>query len=260
MTTDKRRYSVRLLHAGGPTLFEVRRLCTGFVDVDVSGALPDAAIRIAVLHCVGRPSNGTSTASHGTPVINISLDEAVGFPRTGDDAVEHYDVSKPRQRLTLLARLASLVEWHGTARHGTKVHALFSSCQLYEQIALIQRTFSLHLSERGLADRVGMNPSTLFRLFQQVGRVSPARFLQWVRMHELAKRLAGGTSSVELIAHELGFHHAESARRTLRNVVGMSIASLRTTEGLVEFERQMVAACERAAAAHVSGLPSRDHV
>ena len=83
MTTDKRRYSVRLLHAGGPTLFEVRRLCTGFVDVDVSGALPDAAIRIAVLHCVGRASNGTSRASHGTPVINISLDEAVGFPAQG---------------------------------------------------------------------------------------------------------------------------------------------------------------------------------
>ena len=231
------RYSVRLLRVDGPILFEVRRLCAGLVELEARGALSTETLRLATL-CGGEIA-AELTARHASeePVIKLTNGAFTDLLGAVRGSVEHYDVSKAAERLTLLARLAQLAAPLCTAQP-------YGSCQLYEQVAVIQRVFSLHMTERDLAQRLGVDTSTLFRLFRRAGRLSPRRFLQWVRMYELAQRLAGTSVSAEVLAGDLGFRHAESAGRTMRKVVGMPIVALRTAEGLRQFTERMTAACQ----------------
>jgi len=157
--------------------------------------------------------------------------------------VESYDVSDAFARLVLLGRIAASVA-HRDAfpdQQGHERRDAFANYPTYQCIATIQRTFSLHMTEQELLDRVGMSATSMYRRFRQAGTLTPSRLMQWVRMHEVAKRMATNPC-IERVAEALGFAHAESARRTMRTLTGIGLRELRGEKGLIAFERCLAAA------------------
>ena len=104
---------------------------------------------------------------------------------------------------------------------------------------MIQRSFRLGLTERELCDRVGIDPATLRRWYSRVGALTPERAMCWVRMHELALRLARRAGSIDLSACELGLSAPANLRRTMKRLTGLSPKSLRQPAVLAQFVAQM---------------------
>ena len=235
---------VTMVAVKGAALFEIRRLFSQWVTLETQspGKLPQAvAVLCGDLSVLPR----TRRDEREVPVLHVGIGHGMVLAPYTMHHVEHYNLADPFAKLVLLARIAAL-----SARHADlRVHTLSSrQCDVYEGrplyqcVAIIQRTFNLHLTERELLDRVEMSASSLYRLFRQTGALPPSRLLQWVRMHEVAKRLALD-EGIGKAAEQLGFEHAESARRTMRTLTRMPLSALRSDVGLIEFERRMASAC-----------------
>ena len=105
----------------------------------------------------------------------------------------------------------------------------------------MQRAFALHLTEGELSHRLDIDVSTLRRWFERVGKMRPAQFMQFVRLHAFAIRLARGKESVEHVSDALGFSSSAHLRRTLARTVNMSPRALRNPDGIALFEHRMIA-------------------
>ena len=248
MVVDRATRSVLVERANGPALFEIRRICDNDIRVDVDDSPTATRDRIATIRNVGEQrtaaipplTNGSPSActdvgrDRPLPTILVSLDAVARWQLAPHTGAEHFTLSQADERLALLARLASLCQHEPRGRSDD-----LGRTRVYEQVAMIQRSFRLRLTERELSDRVGIDPATLRRWYRRVGALTPKRAMCWVRMHELALRIARRAGSIGLSACELGLSSPANVRRTLKRLTGLSPKSLRQPAGLAHFVAQM---------------------
>ncbi len=240
--------SVLLVGANGMALFETRRLCAEDLRVDIDDT--HASDRIAILRYVGaqhgRAMALTSSLPLTTagerdpcarhpiyPTITIAFDEAARWRQSPVRESEHFNLLRARERLAMLARLATLCKQ--LLSYGPMDIAAVEYKVLHAQVAAIQHAFGVHRSEADLCDRVGIDPATLRRWFSSVGALTPTRTMCWVRLHEFALRLALSDCSIERAVSEMGFSSPSNVRRALRRLTGLSSKSLRHRAGYLKF-------------------------
>lgn len=149
--------------------------------------------------------------------------------------VERFNIGSPSERLALLARLATLATFAAPGARRPATSDIFVSVQLYARVAAVQRAFAPRLTEANLADRIGIDVSTLRRWFQRSGVVRPGRFLQWVRLHDAAIRLTQAGESVEKVAQAHGYSTPSNLRRSLNLLADVSVAELLQPGGQTRF-------------------------
>ena len=220
-------------------LFEMNRLFAGLLRVDVSiNSSTQCDGRLALLRFVGnqvqRSDWGhprlTASGEHhniGCPAFSITCDDGNRTTEVVTGALAHFDIGSARQRLALLARLGDVFRSATGNGNGREFYLV----PLYWQVSNVMRGFSLQLTECGLSGRLNIDPSTLRRWFHRVGAIGPERFMQWVRLYEIARHVAKHGESVERTALRFGFANAASIRRTLRVVARTPVAALRTKVG-----------------------------
>ena len=93
--------------------------------------------------------------------------------------------------------------------------------------AWIGSHLSDNLSVEVLANRVCLCPRHFGRLFKRFFRVTPAAFVERLRLDEGRRRLILPRNSVENIAPDVGFKNADSFRRAFDRRYGMSPSSYR---------------------------------
>ena len=78
------------------------------------------------------------------------------------------------------------------------------------------------LSVQVLAERVNLSPRQFSRRFLVELRISPAAFVQRLRLEEARRRLAGPEHSVEHIANSVGFRNPDTFRRAFVQRYGVA--------------------------------------
>jgi transcriptional regulator GlxA family with amidase domain len=84
------------------------------------------------------------------------------------------------------------------------------------------------LSVPALAKRVAMSPRNFARVFASELGVTPARFVERVRVEAARRRLEESTHGVEMVAAECGFGTAESMRRAFLRTVHVPPSAYRS--------------------------------
>ncbi len=84
-----------------------------------------------------------------------------------------------------------------------------------------------NLSVEVLANRVCLCPRHFGRLFKRFFHVTPAAFVERLRLDEARRRLTLPRNSVENVARDVGFENADSFRRAFDRRYGMSPSSYR---------------------------------
>ncbi|WP_254053650.1 GlxA family transcriptional regulator [Singulisphaera sp. GP187] len=75
------------------------------------------------------------------------------------------------------------------------------------------------LSNERLAERVWMSPRNFARVFRREVGVTPARFIERLRVEAARRRLEESAGSIEQVARECGFGSADSMRRSFVRVI-----------------------------------------
>ena len=260
MTRTGVRFSVDLIGATGPVLFELHRLCDGFVRVgSTSRERDEGVLLLAMLRFAGaQPTDARRvTAELADRTRSAAMQSAWQLSRCptfelclGADShaltseahvVERFNIGSPSERLALLARLATLA---GIDARRQVPGDVFVSVQLYARVAAVQRAFAPRLTEADLAARIGIDVSTLRRWFARIGDVRPGRFLQWVRLHDAAIRLTQAGESVETVAQAYGYSTASNLRRSLNTLADVSMAELLQPDGQTRFLRRLLSALQ----------------
>ena len=83
------------------------------------------------------------------------------------------------------------------------------------------------LSVEALARRVAMSPRNFARVFAREAGITPARFVERVRVEAARRRLVESTSNVDSVAEACGFGSAETLRRAFLRSVHVSPAAYR---------------------------------
>jgi transcriptional regulator GlxA family with amidase domain len=86
---------------------------------------------------------------------------------------------------------------------------------------------AVDLSVPVLADRLAMSPRHFGRVFTRDVGVSPARFVERVRVEAARRRLEESTDSIIRIADTCGFGTAESMRRAFLNAISVAPSEYR---------------------------------
>ncbi len=79
----------------------------------------------------------------------------------------------------------------------------------------------------GMAAHAALSRSSLIRAFQSAAGVSPAEFLNQVRMTEAARRLRAGRESVAAIGDAVGYASEAAFQRAFKREIGMTPAAWR---------------------------------
>lgn len=75
------------------------------------------------------------------------------------------------------------------------------------------------LSVRALAGRVGMSPRNFARVFREQMNMTPAKFVENLRLEVARRRLQESRASLESVATNCGFRNADAMRRAFRRVL-----------------------------------------
>lgn len=260
MTRAGIRFSVDLIGATGPVLFELHRLCDGFVRVgSTARERGEGVLRLAMLRFPGAQPKVARlvTAEIADRTLSAATQSALQLPLCptfelclGADShvltseahvVERFNIGSPSERLALLARLATLAR---TDARRPVPGDVFASVPLYARVAAVQRAFAPRLTESDLADRIGIDVSTLRRWFARIGVVRPGRFLQWVRLHDAAIRLTQAGESFATVAQAYGYSTPSNLRRSLSTLADVSVAELLQPDGQTRFLRRILSALQ----------------
>lgn len=87
------------------------------------------------------------------------------------------------------------------------------------------------LSVERMAEQMAMSPRNFRRVFVETFGVTPARFLEQLRLEQACLRLTSGDAAIERIASAIGFHSADAFRRAFRSRYGMSPGDYRKRFG-----------------------------
>ena len=93
-------------------------------------------------------------------------------------------------------------------------------------MALIRRTYRTDLSIRALAADLGYTQEAFIRAFQKQVGITPHRYAISLRMNDAVQLLAGG-SSLDEIAHQVGYSDGHSFAGAFRRYYGVSPADYR---------------------------------
>jgi transcriptional regulator GlxA family with amidase domain len=100
-----------------------------------------------------------------------------------------------------------------------------------EQLSSLVRWMAAHphrdLSIEALAAQVAMSPRTFARHFVEAMRVSPAQYVQALRVGAARHMLTDGNQSIERIAHRCGFASAEAMRTAFQRKLNASPSEFR---------------------------------
>lgn len=78
---------------------------------------------------------------------------------------------------------------------------------------------SADLCVEHLADRMAMSPRNFSRIFCQEVGISPAKFVERVRLEAARNQMMQSDQPIETIAEHCGFHNAEQMRRTFQRLL-----------------------------------------
>jgi transcriptional regulator GlxA family with amidase domain len=84
------------------------------------------------------------------------------------------------------------------------------------------------LSVEALARRVSMSPRNFARVFAKSAGVTPARYVERLRVEAARRRLEETPASVEVVASQCGFGTSESMRRSFQRTLRVSPTSYRS--------------------------------
>ena len=143
-----------------------------------------------------------------------------------------------RDRLALLALFASFLAESPNRRIAESLTLRSLRSPLLWQVTQIQRRIDLCLSEQRLSARLGVTSTTLRRWFEHDGPMAPCRFMQWIRLLEVADRVEHTQLSASRVVELLGLPDPDSVRRTLKKLAGLPLHELREVGG-----REQLASC-----------------
>src|SRR6266404_5260892 len=108
----------------------------------------------------------------------------------------------------------------------TTVDPLQFDCGPMDRLADLPAWIGSHLSDNlsveVLANRVCLCPRHFSRLFKLSFHMTPAAFVERLRLHEARRRLILPRNNVENVARDVGFNNADSFRRAFERRHGMS--------------------------------------
>lgn len=102
-----------------------------------------------------------------------------------------------------------------------------SSDRFADLAAWIQAHLRQDLSAEALADRVFLSPRHFSRRFKEVFGVTPAIFVERLRLDEARRRLGSRTTTIEGVAASVGFNSAKAFRRSFERRFGVNPTSYR---------------------------------
>ncbi|MBY0491917.1 MAG: helix-turn-helix domain-containing protein [Gemmatimonadaceae bacterium] len=153
---------------------------------------------------------------------------------TGQASLAHYhvfDICDPISRLSLLAAIAAMVN----TASGDVYQPNWMTEPFLRGIAEILRGINLHINQLSLATRLGVSPSTVRKWFAASSHASCRRTLLCMRSLVVARELHRTADSASTIAYRLGFEHAETMCRMLRQF-GICTIELRQDVGFRRLE------------------------
>lgn len=98
---------------------------------------------------------------------------------------------------------------------------------LRELQAWMQDHLEEDLSVETLAERAGMSPRNFARVFQRETKLTPAKYVEKIRLEAARRRLEEPTSTIEQVAAESGFGTLESLRRSFQRNLNVSPGAYR---------------------------------
>jgi transcriptional regulator GlxA family with amidase domain len=111
-------------------------------------------------------------------------------------------------------------------RESSSESSLEFECGPLDRFADLPAWIALHLGDNlsveALASRVCLCPRHFSRLFKRIFHVSPAIFVEQLRLNEAQRRLRLPGNSVESIARNVGYQSADSFRRAFERRHGVS--------------------------------------
>jgi transcriptional regulator GlxA family with amidase domain len=84
-----------------------------------------------------------------------------------------------------------------------------------------------NLSVQALAERAAMSPRNFARAFRRETGMTPAAYVEWVRVEQARIALEGSSAQVETIARHCGFGTVETMRRAFHRRLGIGPAAYR---------------------------------
>jgi transcriptional regulator GlxA family with amidase domain len=94
-------------------------------------------------------------------------------------------------------------------------------------------------SASALANRIGVSVRHLGRLFSQHLGMTPARYVELVRIAAAKALLTGGRAPLSEVATEAGFGSAETMRRAFLRTVGVTPGAYRRCRGMSRSEGEL---------------------
>lgn len=102
------------------------------------------------------------------------------------------------------------------------------SCDRFADLAAWMRShLRQDLSIEELAERACLSPRHFSRRFKEVFGVTPATFVEDMRLHEARERLTLPDQTIESVADSVGFHSADAFRRAFERRFGLQPSSYR---------------------------------
>jgi transcriptional regulator GlxA family with amidase domain len=102
----------------------------------------------------------------------------------------------------------------------------------HEQLRELQAWIPAHVGEDlsvpALADRVAMSPRNFARAFRRETGMTPAAYVESVRVEQARIALEGSEAGVDVVARQCGFGTVETMRRAFHRRLGVGPAAYRT--------------------------------
>ncbi|MEY2498984.1 MAG: hypothetical protein QOD12_2540 [Verrucomicrobiota bacterium] len=210
-------------------LLDRRRVATHWrLASDVAQTFPEVQVNFAA-SCLqdGRfYTCGSGTAPIEMALVLVAEDygEEIALAVARELVVDFRPVSGVEYRTRSIAvpprteyRLASLPDWIATR---------------------LQQDLSVEV----LAERARLCPRHFSRIFKQAFKVTPAEFVEWLRINEAARRLLAQDCAIEIVATAVGFKSSDAFRKAFIRVMGLTPSAFqrqhrRKTNGKVSSPR-----------------------
>ncbi len=197
-----------LAHAG---LLDGQAATTHWADVDALKAFTRIHVQGERLHTYRPQAPHLFTSAGVTAGIDLAL------------ALVEDDLGRP-VALAVARRLVMFLKRPGDQAQFSP--HLAPEAGRAPRLAALLEWLPAHLGEdlslEALAERACMAPRTLYRVFMAELGITPARYVEQVRLASARALLHGGQASVQSVARLCGFGHPESLRRSFQKALGVS--------------------------------------